>query len=115
MSIVYVPRDPSKVARTDWSYADGGFDANVHGGQLLGALHVSAGLPIDPYTHRSNVRFFDGEGHERVPFEASARDTTAWAHVITQLLAFVDEDDEHVGYINAWRDFLATCGGYSVV
>lgn len=109
MSTTYIPRNKKKVAKTVWSYEDGGFDANVDGGQWLGKLHEYLELPI---ANRRNVN-----EQPRVPWIATAAQTRAWAERITTALKIfrieqhLEPGESH--YLVAWRDFLKTCGGYS--
>lgn len=112
VSVTYVPRKKRGVVKTPWSYEDGGFDANVDGGQWLGTLHEYLELPI---ARRASPR-----EPARVPWIATAAQTKAWAERITTAFrvfrlreSLVDGGNvvEH-GYLVAWRDFLRTCGGY---
>lgn len=111
MSTTYMPRKKRGVVKTPWSYEDGGFDANVDGGQWLGSLHEYLELPI--------ARASPGD-RARVPRFATAAQTRVWAERITAAFkvfrlreSFVGDGYEagH-GYLVAWRDFLRTCGGY---
>lgn len=110
----YEPKRRKWAARTPFSFEDGDFNANVDGGQQLGALHVALGLPIDPFVHESNIKYYDGEGPERAPFFATAKETRAWAKTVTRGLRFIEDDDDYLTFFTAWRDFLATCSGYRV-
>ena len=109
MSTTYIPKRPSRVAKTPWSYADGGFDANVDGAQWLGRVHEYLELPI--------AKRRRGEP-ARVPWIATAAQARAWAERLT--IAFkvfridcIDNVSDDPMYLRAWRDFLKTCGGYS--
>lgn len=107
MSTTYVPRRAAKVKKSAHTYDDGGFDANVDCGQWLGRLHQYLELPVDPHSVKHSL------DHPRVPFNATAAQTKMWAERITTALkVFRIESDG--GFIVAWRDFLATCGGYDV-
>lgn len=112
MSTDYAPKRPNRVIRTPLSFKDGSFNVTVYGHHVLGDLHVALGLPIDPYTHESNIKYYDGDGYERVPFEATAKEARTWAKTITRALMFIEDDDDNKSFIAAWRDFLATCSGY---
>jgi hypothetical protein len=107
VSTTYVPRKRRSVARTPWSYKDGGFDANVDGGQWLGALHAYLELPIAP---RASL-----DVPARVPWIATTAQTRAWAERIDTALKTFRLSESYAtghGYLVAWRDFLRTCGGY---
>ncbi len=107
MSTTYMPRKKRGVAKTAWSYEDGGFDANVDGGQWLGRVHEYLGLPIAKKLSRGEPA--------RVPWLATAAQCKAWAERITVALdVFRIDADTGPAYIVAWRDFLKTCGGYDV-
>lgn len=103
MSTTYRPLKKRGVAKTAWSYKDGGFDASVDGGQWLGKVHQYLQLPL-----ASDAPI----DHPRVPWCATAAQTAAWAERISTLLDVLRLEDEACAYIAAWRDFLATCGGY---
>lgn len=102
MSTTYKPRS-NKVAKTPWSYDDGGFDANVDGGQWLGAVHAYLKLPT--------ARRLSPDDLPRVPWQATRVQAKAWARRLTAVLELFRITD---GYLVHWRDFLATCGGYDV-
>lgn len=99
MSITFKPKRPAKVAKTAWSYADGGFDANVDGQHWLGAVHKLLGLPVV-------------EKWASVPWSATAAECRAWASRLDD--AFKTLRIVAPPYLKAWRDFLATCSGYTV-
>lgn len=110
MSVTFKPKNSKKVARTDWSYDDGGFDANVDGQHWLAAVHKLLGLPIV-------------EKWDCIPWSATAEECRAWAARLDEafktLRLFTQPrtpDDAFVpAYLAAWRDFLATCSGYKVL
>ncbi len=107
MSTTYKPKKKRGVAKTPWSYKDGGFDANVDGGQWLGKVHAYLELPIASDVPRGSL--------PRVPWCATAAQTKAWAERLTtmfKVLRISGSYSVETGYIAAWRDFLATCGGY---
>lgn len=105
MSTTYKPLKKRGVAKTAWSYKDGGFDANVDGGQWLGKLHAYLQLPVASDVPRGSP--------PRVPWCATAAQTKMWAQRITTMLDVLRLDDESApAYVVAWRDFLQTCGGY---
>lgn len=107
MSTTYVPCKGRNVAKTPWSYKDGGFDANVDGGQWLGAYHEYLGLPIAPKTSPDELA--------RVPWTATAAQTAVWAERITTAFKAFRLSESYTakhGYLVAWRNFLRTCGGY---
>lgn len=108
MSTTYEPNDRERVIRCGLSYDDGGFDANVFAAALLGDLHFALGLPEDPHVAKY------GGGYHRAPYEATQSDAEAWAQKITAALHLFDDDDPGIELVIAWRDFLATCGGYTV-
>lgn len=110
MSTTYVPRRKKTVAKTAWSYEDGGFDANVDGGQWIGRVHEYLQLPI--------AERLDRRDPPRVPWVATAAQTRAWAERLTTALkVFRIErylEPGQADFLVGWRDFLATCGGYKV-
>lgn len=104
MSTTYVPKKTRGVARTRHSYKDGGFDTNVDGGHWLGRVHEYLRLPIAPRDRRDEP--------PRVPWNATAAQTRAWARRLTTALEVFRLEQPPENFLNAWRDFLATCGGY---
>lgn len=106
MSTTYRPRN-KRVAKTPWSYKDGGFDANVDGAQWLGQVHEYLQLPLADRRHI--------EDPPRVPWQATAAQCRRWAERIRVALDVfrVDPQSGH-HYLVAWCEFLATCGGYRV-
>lgn len=109
MSVVYRPKNKHRVARSNWSYDHGGFDMNVHGGFVLGALHRTAGAALESL---SNLNVADEHYPRRVPWRASASEARAMARKLDRVLHFIDDNDSQRDYAVAWRDFLATCSGY---
>lgn len=102
-----MPKKKRGVAKTAWSYHDGGFNANVDGGQWLGRVHQYLELPLDAHTVKHPP--------VRVPFVATAAQTRAWAERLTVVFKTFDIDnDEGPAFLRGWRDFLKTCGGYDV-
>lgn len=102
MSITFKPKQRKKVAITSWSYKDGGFDANVDGQHWLAAVHKLLGLPLV-------------EKWDCIPWSATAAETRAWAKRLDDAFAaFRFSGNNQTSYLSAWRDFLATCGGYRV-
>jgi hypothetical protein len=104
MSLVYVPKRPKKVVHTVWSTSDNSFDVNTDGAAWLGRVHEYLELPI--------AEKWDRKSPPRVPWLATAAQCKAWAQRLT--VAFEVFRIEH-GFLLAWRDFLASCGGYDVL
>jgi len=101
VSTTYNPKKKRGVAKTAWSYDDGGFDANVDGGQWLGRVHEYLELPIAQKLSKGEPA--------RVPWVATAAQTKAWAERLTVAIKVFRLE---ASYIIGWRDFLKTCGGY---
>lgn len=121
MSIVFMPNQPDKTARTAFSYNHGGFDANVWAQHLLGRVHSLLGLRV------AKVGGVEDHEHPLTPFSATADECAAWAKRINLALRTFPEgrddgtltgaDDTSAherSYIRAWVSFLSTCSGYTV-
>lgn len=111
MGIVFKPKRPAHVARTVWSYSDGGFDANVWAQDLLGRLHQALGLPLGNSENPDNPY---------VPWRAKAADCRAWAAVIKKTFNVPPRKidfalfRDQLNYLRGWAVFLDTCSGYFV-
>lgn len=103
MSITFKPKNSKKVARTAWSYDDGGFDANVDGQHWLAEFHKQIGLPIV-------------EKWDCIPWSATAAECRTWVKRISEIFDLLNVMRvTPPPFLIAWRDFLATCSGYRVL